>query len=178
MINQGDVKTKRRPHHPGLSGFWSYDVKHDKVFGDADHTEFFGRSQKEIEEGAPLERSLSRIREDDLPRVDAALRRSIEFGAEFREEFFVTAPNMGQRKILSVGRSYLDTFGETAKISGWFVDITDRDLSKFTALRMAAHHVEEASSAVQAAEHDFITYMLDNVLEEIDTVLNNDGNLL
>jgi hypothetical protein len=159
-------------NYPELSGFWTWDVKRNRVYGDANLAEYFGLTIEELASGAALERYLAAIFPDDRARVAAAIQRCVALCSDFQEEYRVRTMSRGVRRIMAVGHCYRDDNGDPAHYPGWFVDITEHELSGMTALRLAAHHAKQARDAAKSAHHNLVAYLLDNVLEEIQTILD------
>jgi len=173
--------TRSSVNYPELSGFWTWDVKRNRVYGDANLAEYFGLTIEELASGASIERYVGGIFPDDRARVQAAIRRAVALCSDFQEEYRVHTMSRGMRRILAIGHCYRDEDGNPAHYPGWFVDITDNKLSGTTALRMAAHHVRQARDAAKAAHQNLVAYLLDNVLEEIQSILDKgrrDGRLI
>ena len=161
-------------NYPELSGFWTWDVKRNRVYGDANLAEYFGLTIGELASGASLERYVEGIFLDDRARVQAAIRRAVELCSDFQEEYRVHTMSRGLRRILAIGHCYRDEGGDPAHYPGWFVDITDHHLSGMTAVRIAAHHAKQARDAAKSARQNLVAYLLDNVIEEIQTILDKD----
>jgi hypothetical protein len=163
-------------NYPELSGFWTWDVKRNRVYGDANLAEYFGLTIEELASGASLERYVEGIFVDDRARVRASIRRAVALCSDFQEEYRVRTMSRGLRRILAVGHCYRGEDGHPAHYPGWFVDITDNQLSGTTALRIAAYHVQQARDAAKAAHQNLVAYLLDNVLEEIQSILDKEHN--
>lgn len=154
--------------YPPIDGFWTWDIKRDRVYGDANLSAYFGLTLEEFSHGASLERWMQSIERDDRPRVRLAIRKAIERRAGFREVYRVRSEKMGLRKILAVGQCYVDDVGEAALYPGWFVDLTQDAASEEQSLREIRNHVEQAKDIAQSIGHDMLSYLLDNVEEEVE----------
>jgi len=153
--------------YPTIDGFWTWDIKRDRVYGDANLSAYFGLTLDEFSHGAPLERWMQSIERDDRPRVRLAIRKAIERRAGFREVYKVRSEKMGLRKILAVGQCYVDDVGEAALYPGWFVDLTQDAACEEHSLREIHNHVEQAKDIAQSIGHDMLSYLLDNIEEEV-----------
>jgi len=158
--------------YPPIDGFWTWDIKRDRVYGDANLSDYFDLSLDEFSHGAPLERWMESIDRDDRMRVRLAIRRAVERRAGFREIYKVRSQKMGLRKILAVGQCYVDGTGEAALYPGWFVDLTQDARSEEHSLREIHSHVEQAREIAQSIGHDMLSYLLDNVQEEVGQKLS------
>lgn len=153
--------------YPPIDGFWTWDIKRDRVYGDANLSDYFGLTLDEFSHGAPLERWMESIDRDDRMRVRLAIRRAVEQRSGFREICKVRSQKMGLRKILAVGQCCVDGMGEAALYPGWFVDLTQDAMSEEHSLREIHSHVEQAREIAQSTGHDMLYYLLDNIQEEV-----------
>ncbi|TIT77718.1 MAG: hypothetical protein E5W57_14030 [Mesorhizobium sp.] len=153
--------------YPPIDGFWTWDIKRDRVYGDASLSAYFDLTLDEFSHGAPLERWMQSIEREDQPRVRLAIRKAIERRSGFREVYKVRSEKMGLRKILAVGQCYVDGMGEAALYPGWFVDLTQDATCEEHSLREIHNHVEQAREIAQSSGHDMLSYLLDNIQEEI-----------
>ncbi|TIV99259.1 MAG: hypothetical protein E5V85_08385 [Mesorhizobium sp.] len=153
--------------YPPIDGFWTWDIKRDRVYGDANLSAYFDLTLDEFSHGAPLERWMQSIEWEDQPRVRLAIRKAIERRSGFREVYKVRSEKMGLRKILAVGQCYVDGMGEAALYPGWFVDLTQDATCEEHSLREIHNHVEQAKEIAQSGGHDMLSYLLDNIQEEI-----------
>ncbi|RWM06488.1 MAG: hypothetical protein E5X80_09185 [Mesorhizobium sp.] len=153
--------------YPPIDGFWTWDIKRDRIYGDANLFAYFDLTLEEFSHGAPLERWMQGIEREDRSRVRLAIRKAIERRSGFREVYKVRSEKMGLRKILAVGRCYVDGMGEAALYPGWFVDLTQDAACEEHSLREIHDHVEQAQEIAQSIGHDMLSYLLDNIQEEI-----------
>ena len=84
-------------NYPELSGFWTWDVKRNRVYGDANLAEYFGLTIDELASGASLERYVEGIFADDRARVQASIRRAVALCSDFQEEYRVRTMSRGLR---------------------------------------------------------------------------------
>jgi hypothetical protein len=156
------------PHvqYPPIDGFWTWDIKRDRVYGDANLSDYFGLTLEEFSHGASMERCMQSIDAEDRPRVHIAIRKAVERRAGFREIYQVRSDKMGLRRILAVGQCYVDGQGEAALYPGWFIDLTRNVDSGETALREVHRHIEQAKEISQSIGQDLLFYLLENAQEE------------
>ncbi|CDX21620.1 PAS sensor signal transduction histidine kinase [Mesorhizobium plurifarium] len=161
--------------YPPIDGFWTWDIKRDRIYGDANLSDYFGLTLDEFSHGAPLERCMESIDQDDRTRVRMAIRKAVERRSGFREVYRVRSEKMGLRKILAVGQCYVDGVGEAALYPGWFIDLTNDAACEEQALREIHNHVGQAKDIARSIGHDLMSYLLDNIEEEVEQRL--DGRL-
>ncbi|MEI9405534.1 PAS domain-containing protein [Mesorhizobium argentiipisi] len=154
--------------YPPVDGFWTWDIKRDRVYGDANLSDYFGFTLDEFSHGASLERCMQSIDQDDRSRVRLAIRKAVERRSGFREVYRVRSEKMGLRKILAVGQCYADEAGEAALYPGWFIDLTNDAAGEEQALREIHNHVGRAKDIARSIGHDLVSYLLDNIEEEVE----------
>jgi hypothetical protein len=49
--------------YPPIDGFWTWDIKRNRVYGDANLSDYFGLTLEEFSHGAPLERCMRELRQ-------------------------------------------------------------------------------------------------------------------
>lgn len=158
--------------YPPIDGFWTWDIKRDRVYGDANLSDYFGLTLDEFSHGASLERCMQSIEHDDRARVRLAIRKAIERRSGFREVYRVRSEKMGLRKILAVGQCYVDGVGEAALYPGWFVDLTKDGACEEQSLREISNYVGQAKDIARSIGYDMLSYLLDNIEEEVEQQLN------
>jgi hypothetical protein len=163
--------------YPPVSGFWTWDVARNVVYGDANLGDYFGLTRNEFVHGAPLENFVARIDEKDRARVSASIQHAIANRDTFREKYTLHSASRGQRTISAVGRCYFDDNGEPALFPGWFVDISDTHTSRRTALRTAEHHIDQARTIAQTLDEELLCYMLEMSMVELSEVLDRTDRL-
>ncbi|WP_149803563.1 PAS domain-containing protein [Mesorhizobium sp. NFR06] len=151
--------------YPSIDGFWTWDIKRDRIYGDANLSDYFGLT---LSHRASLERWMQSVDRDDRPRVRLAIRKAIERRSGFREAYRVRSQKMGLRKILAVGQCCVDEVGEAALYSGWFVDLTTDASCEEQALREIHSHLGQAKDIARSIGHDMLSYLLDNIEEEVE----------
>jgi PAS domain S-box-containing protein len=154
-----------------VSGFFTWDIKQNKVYGNPTLTEYFGFKLEDATRGLPLEAFEEHMHPDDRQRVSRAIREAVEHRTPFRETYRVLSASGGTRHILAEGQCHYAESGEPLIFPGWFVDVTDGRNAEVVALRIAAHFCELASDAAMSVRHEVIVYLLDMVLAEIDQIL-------
>ncbi|UCI06236.1 PAS domain-containing protein [Mesorhizobium sp. B1-1-8] len=159
--------------YPPIDGLWTWDIKRDRVYGDANLSAYFGLTSDEFSRGAPLERWMQSIEREDRSRIRLAIRKAIEQRSSFREVYKIRSEKIGLRTILAVGQCCVDDLGKAALYPGWFVDLTQEAASEDDSLREIHGHVEQAREIAQSIGHDMLSYLLDNIQEEVQLKLGN-----
>ncbi len=76
-----------RTYSVGSIGFYSWNVPENRLYGDDVIAFIFGVSPAELAEGAPIERIIMRIAEEDRPRVAKAIHTAIVTGERYESEY-------------------------------------------------------------------------------------------
>jgi len=90
----------------GDMGTWFWDFGADTVAWDARQFELFGIAPEEFDGGSA--QILAQVHAEDRPRLDAALARTQEHGAPFREEFRVQRPDGSYRWLIGLAQLLTD----------------------------------------------------------------------
>ncbi len=107
-------------------GIWEWDAETDSVLWNERQYELFGIRPDDFHgTGTDV---LSRIHPEDRPRIDAGVRRAIEQGLSFREEFRVTRADGSVHWLFGSGRPMHAEHGRYRQVVGVNLDITDRRL--------------------------------------------------
>jgi len=80
----------------------------------------------------------SLIHPDDLPLVDAQTKKAVESGGQFRTEFRVHSPVLGERWLSSIGEVVRDPAGRALHLAAVTLDVTDRKRGEEVEARLAA----------------------------------------
>ncbi len=110
----------------GAIGTWDWHIQTDLVFADERFARACGLGAEESRAGAPISRYLRNVHPEDRERLDSSLKKAIESGDEYAEEYRVERHDGATRWILSRGRCYRDGAGEPVRFSGAAIDITER----------------------------------------------------
>jgi hypothetical protein len=154
-------------HFP-VSGIWSWDVRNNRVFGDGNLAAYFSVDSDELANGLPIEFLLNAVMMEDRRRLESAVRRAVRQCGDHHEAYHVRTAHRGVRKILTVGGCQCDESGEATFFPGWFVDVTEGDLTAEAASSLASFYIEQAKSVAALSRRPFIAYMLEAVLQRID----------
>ena len=104
-------------------GIWDLDVQTQILTWDDRCKAIFGLSPDVLSTYA---QRLDMLHPGDRQRVADALTIAARKGGEFIQEYRIIYPNGTIRWVLSQGRGYYDAAGETERILGTMMDITDR----------------------------------------------------
>lgn len=157
--------------YPPISGFWTWDVQRNVVYGDANLGDYFGVSRAEFAHGAPLEMFIGHIDERDRDRVRAAIRKAVADGGPFRETYTVISASRGRRTISVAGRCMFDEKDQPALFPGWFVDVTDGPRSRHASLLTIEHHLGQARVMAKTIGEDLVCCMVEMALMEVSDKL-------
>ncbi|MGB3540709.1 MAG: hypothetical protein WBA42_21350 [Mesorhizobium sp.] len=160
------VRSKKADSHLDTQGIWKWDIARDRVYGDANLSEFFNVSRQSCASGTGIEAYLSAIVEDDRGRVVDAIRYSVENRSMLWQGYRIQTASRDIRTILAAGRCYDDGTGNPDVHLGWFVDVTG--IGGIEALHDPGRCVEFARDLAHRESLPLVAYLLENVLEEID----------
>lgn len=108
--------------HAGRSVVWEWDVASDRVRRAGPVREVLG-----IEPDAPGADFFARVHPDDRPRVERAIRASLEGGAPYEEDFRIVGRDGRLRWVeVRACASRPDATGRCSRLTGVLLDITER----------------------------------------------------
>src|SRR5579872_2533821 len=110
----------------GGVGTWDYDIQEDHIYCNARFAQLFSIDPERAASGVALEAFISRVHPDDSPRVKESIRRAVETGTEYAEEYRVVQEDGSVRWIYARGRCHLNAAGEPTRFPGVVFDNTDR----------------------------------------------------
>jgi two-component system, LuxR family, sensor kinase FixL len=120
-------------------GVWIWRIASNRIWGTHRWLRLFG-----FEPGADVrfEQVLQQIHPDDRETVEREVRRALEDEGDYAGEFRVGLPDGVCRWIAARGRVFPDTHGESARMLGVAIDITERrrsDIEKLELRQDLAH---------------------------------------
>src|SRR5690606_8177582 len=124
---------------------------------------------------ATFEAHLARIHPEDRDRVRAAIEDAYARGGEFSFEERIVRPDGEVRYLRSRGRAIRDDSGQTVRLMGACLDITDLRQAQEKAARLAAEQAARAAVEAYAAGLRFLTRasrLLSSTLEYEETLRN------
>ncbi|MEO6005168.1 MAG: PAS domain S-box protein [Opitutus sp.] len=110
-------------------GTYEWDVVANQLHCDANLESLFGLNLNGSKV-APLETFVGAIHPDDRERTVRGVRRSVESGENFEEDYRVVLPNGKERWINSRGRMIKDEAGRVVNFFGMVMDITRRKIAE------------------------------------------------
>lgn len=94
-----------------VTGFFSWNVQEDKVFGDPVFADLFGVSHEALQAGAPIVDVLRYIDDGDRQRVAKALHETIITGNPCHQTYRIVHPGGRQVTVTGQGRCLRDGAG-------------------------------------------------------------------
>ncbi len=149
----------------GEMSAWDWDIEKDAILDSAGTGGPLG-----AEDGSPVtyDGFLERVHPDDRERVQEAVRRALEEGAEYRPEFRMRFPDGGVRWVMTSGAVVFAEDGKPARLSGVAVDITERRVAEDT-LRASEARLRMALEGAQMMTWEW------DVREDAGTFLTGEG---
>ncbi|HEX6927011.1 MAG TPA: PAS domain S-box protein [Longimicrobiaceae bacterium] len=154
-------------------GSWVWEVEPDVVRWTDKLYEIHGLKPEDFE--ATFEAHLARIHPEDRDRVRAAIEDAYARGGEFSFEERIVRPDGEVRYLRSRGRAIRDDSGQTVRLMGACLDITDLRQAQEKAARLAAEQAARAAVEAYAAGLRFLTRasrLLSSTLEYEETLRN------
>ena len=141
----------------GAIATWTWDIPNNRLFADENLARLFNLPLGEAD-GGLLDHYLQSIHPDDLPKVSAALNRSVETGEDYEADYRIVQPDGSVRWVTARGRAERDTNGRPVRMPGVLADITDRKRLeeelrfRLNQLAEADHRKEELLASLQDSE--------------------------
>jgi PAS domain S-box-containing protein len=132
-------------------GLWEYDLRSGEIQWSSQQAELFGFPERHTR--TSFDEIRPRIHAEDLPGIEAALRRSLDTNVDYTAEFRVLLPNGGSRWLFSSGKPVRNANGDPMRLAGINIDITGRKLQE-ASLQKA---VEIRQSVLEVVSHDLRT---------------------
>ena len=125
----------------GAIATWTWDIPNNLLFADSKLARLFNLPPSEAS-GRTLDSYLRAIHPDDLPRVAAALERSVASGEPYEADYRIVQADGSVRWVTARGQAEHDAVGRPVRMPGVLVDITERKLLE-EALRDADRRKDE-----------------------------------
>ena len=145
-------------------GMFEWNVKTGKTLWTEQHARLLGLRPTTTTTTLSLEYSYrdwaNRVHPEDLPRVEAALRRCMAKRVPYEAEYRVVWPDKSVHWLTGRGLCQYDTEGEPARMFGIVMDITVRKLAEETLLQLndtLEERVAERTAALAASETKYRT---------------------
>ena len=110
----------------GGLGAWDWDVEANRIRADAGFARMYGVDPARAAAGVPIEDFLQRVHPQDLPRLRAAIARSLASGGELAEEYRLLQAEGPARWVAARGRPHHDAQGRALRFPGVSFDVTAR----------------------------------------------------
>ncbi|MET0286847.1 MAG: ATP-binding protein [Polyangiales bacterium] len=143
----------------GEVGTFVWEVGDDRVFGDRNFAALFGLAGPDVV--APLADFLAAIHVDDRDATLAAIRHSLETGADYRTEYRIVRGET-LRWVSARGRIERDAQGGPGRFAGVLLDITERKQAEHAQQELARRYEQHTRlfDGIASTTPDFI-YIFD-----------------
>ncbi len=105
-------------------GTWEWNIADNTEVWSDEQFHIFGYEPGDIE--PTYNHFLKALHPHDYERVGTAVKEALECSAQYKIEFRIIRPDGTERNIAANGKVYLDTFGNSVKMLGTALDITER----------------------------------------------------
>ncbi len=136
-------------------GSWVWEVRDDRVTWTEKLYEIYGLDSDSFD--ATFTGYLDRVHPDDRPRVREVIQQAYATGGEFNFEERIVRPDGEVRVLRSQGRAMRDPTGQTVRLIGACLDITEMKVAQEQAERLAAEQAAREALESYAAGLQFIT---------------------
>jgi PAS domain S-box-containing protein len=150
-----------------LVGSWSWDVGGNRVYADAGVSACFGLTQEDGVRGAPVERYLHAIHEDDRDRVKHAIDETLAGRHDYNEIYRLKPSYDGTRTIQALGRcSPVQSTHRPTLYFGHIIDV-HREPNGAVLNDDLRSHVTSAISLARMGGRELMAHLLEIALEEM-----------
>jgi PAS domain-containing protein len=150
-----------------LVGSWSWDVDGNRVYSDAGVSACFGLTQEDGVRGAPLERYLHAIHQDDRDRVKDAIDGTLAGGHDFNAIYRLKPSYDGIRTIQALGRcSRVQSTDRPTIYFGHIIDV-HHEANGAVLNDDLRSHVTSAISLARTGGRELMAHLLEMALEEM-----------
>lgn len=108
-----------------MVGTYSWNVKSDTVYADANLITMFNLERETVEKGLPIKRFIATIDSEDRDRVQREIDQALKSRKLFEAEYRITTKD-NMRWVIARGHVEVDATGKADLLSGVVVDITER----------------------------------------------------
>jgi PAS domain S-box-containing protein len=124
----------------GGVGAWDWDILGDRVYCNAPFAKLYSVDPERAAEGVPIFEFVARVHPEDRIRVNEKIRRALETGGDFAEEYRVVQHDGSARWVYARGRCQLDAAARPVRFPGVAFDTTERRRAE-EALRESQDHL-------------------------------------
>lgn len=146
-------------------GFFTWDLEQDRNCGDHVMAALFDIDQDELSKGVPIDLILSRISDEDRPRLAKAVHEAITTGAFYAQKYVVSHRNGKKIAVSASGRCIRDLGGTPTHYAGFVTTVPTvavnsaqehikelcrmlQDLAEGHGLELAARHLKAAGNSL------------------------------
>lgn len=104
-------------------GFFTWDLEQDRNCGDHVVAALFDIDQSDLSKGVPIDLILSRIADEDRPRLAKAVHEAITTGVFYAQTYFVPHRNGKKIAISAFGRCIREIDGTPTQYAGFVTDV-------------------------------------------------------
>ncbi|QCJ00605.1 PAS domain-containing protein [Agrobacterium larrymoorei] len=129
-------------------GFFTWDLEQDRNCGDHVMATLFDIDQDELSKGVPIDLILSRISDEDRPRLAKAVHEAITTGAFYAQKYVVSHRNGKKIAVSAFGRCIRDLDGTPTHYAGFVTTVPT------VAVNSAREHIKELCRMLQDLAED------------------------
>ena len=137
----------------GVIGLWNWMVDTDLLHGDAHFARLYGLDIEKTAAGLTMEEYQEHVVAEDLADLQAKIRATFDYGADFLVEYRLRIPGQALRWVECQGRMIYDEEGNPLRFAGSAIDITARKEVEARTRRLAAI-VEQSRDFISVARLD------------------------
>lgn len=142
-------------------GVWDWDLTRDEAWWSPEMYDLWGIAQ---DTPMNLKNSLGAVHEEDRELVDGAVQEALAREGEYRLEFRIRHPVVGERWVASRGRLIRDASGKVVRMRGITLDVTERKRAE-----EARRKTEERMRAIlETAADAIITIDGRGIIQEVN----------
>lgn len=131
-------------------GSFVWDIKANILAGDERFARTFSYPIEHAERGLPIEAATKIVHPDDLDRVNALIRRTVELGEPYRAEYRVRRPDGSYTWILASGLCEFDANRQPYRFPGVLLDIHERKMAEEALLQLTLTLEQRVTTAIAA----------------------------
>ncbi|MGB3202095.1 MAG: AAA family ATPase [Nodosilinea sp.] len=154
----------------GQIGVWSWDVVKNQVEWDDQMYRAFGVSRDTFD--CTLEAVMDCIHPDDRDGFTQTLSQTLAEGAEHNLEYRVVLPDGTIRQIAARGRPFCDETGQTVRVQGIVLDITERKRSEEQRLQLLREQAARAEAeSANRIKDEFLAVLSHELRSPLNPIL-------
>lgn len=142
-------------------GVWDWDLTRDTAWWSPEMYDLWGVAR---DTPMSLENSLPSIHEEDRGLVEGAVRKALAREGEYRLEFRIRHPVLGERWVASRGRVIRDASGQVVRMRGITLDVTARKRAE----ALQRENEERMRAILETAADAIITIDESGIIQEVN----------